>query len=114
MNTNHPIPLAGAVFHADLNGALVWPDERTLVVADLHLEKGSSFARRGVMLPPYDTRATLDRLQRAGGVGGACRVSPRPWSEAGSQATTTRHRRPRSAAEWSAAICAWVRWSFAT
>ena len=33
-----------------------------LVVADLHLEKGSSFARRGLLLPPYDTGATLPRL----------------------------------------------------
>ena len=33
-----------------------------LLVADLHLEKGSSFAERGVLLPPYDTAATLARL----------------------------------------------------
>ena len=45
-----------------VEGALWWPEERTLVVADLHLEKGSSFARRGQMLPPYDTTATLHRL----------------------------------------------------
>jgi len=45
-----------------VEGALWWPEERTLVVADLHLEKGSSFARRGQMLPPYDTMATLQRL----------------------------------------------------
>lgn len=45
-----------------VEGALWWPEERTLVVADLHLEKGSSFARRGQMLPPYDTIATLKRL----------------------------------------------------
>lgn len=48
-----------------VEGALWWPDERTLVVSDLHLEKGSSFARRGQMLPPYDTRATLARLATA-------------------------------------------------
>jgi uncharacterized protein len=66
MNTNHPIPLAGAVFHADLNGALLWPDESTLVVADLHLEKGSSYASRGrpQFLPPYDTSATIGRLEQ--------------------------------------------------
>lgn len=40
-------------------GGLWWEDERTLVVSDLHLEKGSSFAARGQMLPPYDTSATL-------------------------------------------------------
>jgi DNA ligase-associated metallophosphoesterase len=47
---------------ADRSGALYLPGERTLVVADLHLEKGSAFAARGVMLPPYDTRETLGRL----------------------------------------------------
>lgn len=41
---------------------LFWPERRAIVVADLHLEKGSSYARRGVMLPPYDTAVTLDRL----------------------------------------------------
>ncbi len=49
----------------DLSGALWLPDEATLVVADLHLEKGSSYAARGVRLPPYDTRATLARLAEA-------------------------------------------------
>jgi DNA ligase-associated metallophosphoesterase len=43
-------------------GALWLAAERTLVVADLHLEKGSSYAARGQMLPPYDTRETLRRL----------------------------------------------------
>ena len=49
-------------FTADLSGALYWDEERTLVVSDLHLEKGSSFAARGILLPPYDTAATLARL----------------------------------------------------
>jgi DNA ligase-associated metallophosphoesterase len=48
--------------HADLSGALFWDEQRLLVVSDLHLEKGSSFAARGVLLPPYDTVATLGRL----------------------------------------------------
>jgi uncharacterized protein len=43
-------------------GALWWPAMRTLVFADLHFEKGSSYARRGQMLPPYDTRSTLKRM----------------------------------------------------
>ncbi|WP_262330088.1 ligase-associated DNA damage response endonuclease PdeM [Bosea sp. BH3] len=46
----------------DLSGALWLPEERTLVVADLHLEKGSAYAARGVMLPPYDSTATLAAL----------------------------------------------------
>lgn len=56
------IRLSGRVFRADRSGALYWPAEDALIVADLHLEKGSSFAARGQFLPPYDTRATLDRL----------------------------------------------------
>jgi uncharacterized protein len=54
--------LAGVTFLADLSGALLWEDERLLVVSDLHLEKGSSFAKRGTLLPPFDTAATLARL----------------------------------------------------
>jgi DNA ligase-associated metallophosphoesterase len=49
----------------DLSSALWLPDERTLVVADLHLEKGSAYAARGVMLPPYDSTATLAVLTAA-------------------------------------------------
>lgn len=49
----------------DLSGALWLPEERTLVVADLHLEKGSAYAARGVMLPPYDSTATLATLAAA-------------------------------------------------
>src|SRR5262247_4664541 len=54
--------VAGVSLVADLSGALVWEEQRLLVVSDLHLEKGSSFAKRGVLLPPYDTVATLSRL----------------------------------------------------
>jgi DNA ligase-associated metallophosphoesterase len=56
------IRIAGVTVVADCGGALYWPEEGLLAVADLHLEKGSSFARRGVLLPPYDTAATLARL----------------------------------------------------
>jgi DNA ligase-associated metallophosphoesterase len=47
---------------ADPIGGLIWPEQGLLAVADLHLEKGSSFAQRRVLLPPYDTAATLHRL----------------------------------------------------
>jgi DNA ligase-associated metallophosphoesterase len=57
------IDLAGEQMTAGLDGALLWPAAKTLIVADLHLEKASSFARRGFLLPPYDSRATLKRLQ---------------------------------------------------
>src|SRR5436190_21428217 len=54
--------VGGVELVADLAGALFWPAHGLLAVADLHLEKGSSFAARGVLLPPYDTAATLARL----------------------------------------------------
>lgn len=57
--TTAEIALGGVACALDLSGALYMPEEGTLVVADLHLEKGSSLARRGSMLPPYDTRTTL-------------------------------------------------------
>jgi DNA ligase-associated metallophosphoesterase len=56
------LEVAGVTFTADAAGALYWDDERLLIVSDLHLEKGSSFATRGILLPPYDTAATLARL----------------------------------------------------
>jgi DNA ligase-associated metallophosphoesterase len=56
------VAIADVMFLADLSGALFWQAQRLLVVSDLHLEKGSSFAARGVLLPPYDTVATLSRL----------------------------------------------------
>lgn len=59
------VVLAGAELRLDPSGALLWPDEGLMVVADLHLEKGSAFARRGQMLPPYDTLDTLRRLAAA-------------------------------------------------
>ncbi|CAM5324961.1 Metallophosphoesterase, DNA ligase-associated OS=Afipia felis OX=1035 GN=NCTC12722_02842 PE=4 SV=1 [Afipia felis] len=66
MSTTHHEPrtlsVAGITFVADLAGALFWAEERLLVVSDLHLEKGSSFAARRVLLPPYDTAATLAKL----------------------------------------------------
>jgi uncharacterized protein len=54
----------GVVLEAYPEGALWWADLRLLVVSDLHLEKGSSFARRGQLVPPYDTVETLSRLAR--------------------------------------------------
>jgi uncharacterized protein len=56
------LDVAGVTLVADLSGALFWQEQSLLVVSDLHLEKGSSFAARGVLLPPYDTAATLGRL----------------------------------------------------
>ena len=62
--TEDIITVAGVTLVADPAGAIYWPDEKLLIVADLHLEKGSAFAARGVLLPPYDTATTLARLAR--------------------------------------------------
>jgi DNA ligase-associated metallophosphoesterase len=60
--TAAPVHLAGERLMLDPMGALFWPETGLLVVSDLHLEKGSSHARKGSLLPPWDTHATLDRL----------------------------------------------------
>jgi DNA ligase-associated metallophosphoesterase len=56
------LTLGAAHFIADPAGALYWPQEQILIVADLHFEKGSAYATRRVFLPPYDTGATLASL----------------------------------------------------
>ncbi len=57
------IGINGAHVAFDPSGAMWWPDERLLVVADLHFEKGSAQAQKGQLIPPYDTRETLTRLE---------------------------------------------------
>lgn len=52
----------GVELVTDCEGVAYWPEQQALLVADLHLEKGSSFARRGQLIPPYDTMTTLKRL----------------------------------------------------
>ena len=59
-----PLSFAGHEFFASPEGALHWPAQRALLVADLHLEKASWFAAGGQMLPPYDSLATLQLLSR--------------------------------------------------
>ena len=61
---DNALTVGGAALVADCAGAIFWPEESLLAVADLHLEKGSAFAARGVLLPPYDTATTLARLAR--------------------------------------------------
>ena len=56
------------------SNAVYWPRERALLVADLHLEKGSWYAKHGQMLPPYDSRETLERVADAVKATGARRV----------------------------------------
>ena len=59
-----PASFAHHDFLATREGALFWPSENALLVADLHLEKASWFARFGQLLPPYDSHATLSALAR--------------------------------------------------
>ncbi len=62
MSGDIQIEVNGERLVLDASGAVWWPEEATLVFADIHFEKGSAYARRGAFLPPYDTRATLTRL----------------------------------------------------
>ena len=59
----------GQTFEIAGDAALFWPDQRALLVADLHLEKASAYAVRGQMLPPYDSMSTLEELA---GLADAC------------------------------------------
>lgn len=66
---------AGARLAALPSGALFWPDERLLAVSDLHFGKAARLARRGgALLPPYETLATLERLDADIEATGAARV----------------------------------------
>ena len=69
-----PLSFADEEFLLLTGQSLYWPRERALLVADLHLEKASFFARHGQMLPPYDSRETLERLAAAIRETGARRV----------------------------------------
>lgn len=57
-----PIHLGGERLMLCPTGVAVWPTTRTLIVSDLHFEKGSAMAVRGAHVPPYDTRETMIRL----------------------------------------------------
>jgi DNA ligase-associated metallophosphoesterase len=69
-----PLSFGGQAFRALPQGALFWPARRALLVADLHLEKASWFARAGQMLPPYDSLATLAELEALVAATGAAEV----------------------------------------
>ncbi len=62
---------AGHEFRIVGERALFWPAQSALLVADLHLEKASWFAARGQLLPPYDSLATLKRVDALIGETGA-------------------------------------------
>lgn len=57
-----PLHLGGERLMLCPTGVAIWPAKRTLIVSDLHFEKGSAMAVRGAHVPPYDTRETMVRL----------------------------------------------------
>ncbi len=69
-----PLSFAGETFFATASGALFWRRRKALLVADLHLEKASWFARLGQFLPPYDSHATLTALAADVDTTGAARL----------------------------------------
>ena len=69
-----PFSFADETFEATASGALFWPQRQALLVADLHLEKASWFARLGQFLPPYDSHATLTDLSAEVERSGATRL----------------------------------------
>jgi DNA ligase-associated metallophosphoesterase len=69
-----PLSFAGETFSATASGALYWRAQDALLVADLHLEKASWFARLGQLLPPYDSHATLTALTEEVNRTGATRL----------------------------------------
>lgn len=71
----HDFTFCGLDLRALPSGALFWPDERLLCVSDLHLGKSDRLARRGgTLLPPYETRETLTRLDADLAATGALQV----------------------------------------
>ena len=106
-----PFLFGGHELMALPQGALYWPSRRALLVADLHLEKASWFARLGQMLPPYDSVATLSDLT-------ALSVSTRAeeiWCLGDS--FHDRHgceRLPERAREMLTALTASTRWTWIT
>lgn len=100
--------LAGQRVQALTCGALWWEEPGVLVVSDLHFEKGSCYAARGQMLPPYDTRDTLARVSRL-----MTALSPRTVISLG-DSFHDRRARPRMAADDVASLrrmtgsCDWV------
>ncbi len=106
-----PFSFAGHSLMALPQGALFWPARRALLVADLHLEKASWFARLGQMLPPYDSLATLADLAAL-----AAATGPREiWCLGDS--FHDRHgcdRLPARARDMLAALTASTRWTWIT
>ena len=59
----YKVILGGMELRPDLSGALHVPELSTLIISDLHLEQGTSLARRGIRVPPFDTAITITLLE---------------------------------------------------
>lgn len=106
-----PFSFAGQSFIALPQGALFWPARAALLVADLHLEKASWFARFGQMLPPYDSLATLADLTLVAAATGAREV----WCLGDSfHDRNGCERLPSDARAMLLALTASVRWTWIT
>lgn len=106
-----PFSFAGHDLMALPQGALFWPARRALLVADLHLEKASWFARLGQMLPPYDSISTLTDLTALATAAGAEEI----WCLGDS--FHDRHgcdRLPERARELLTALTSTLRWVWIT
>ncbi|HEX8258146.1 MAG TPA: ligase-associated DNA damage response endonuclease PdeM [Allosphingosinicella sp.] len=106
-----PFSFAGHDLTALPQGALFWPARRALLVADLHLEKASWFARSGQMLPPYDSMATLGDLAALAVTTGAAEI----WCLGDSfHDSHGCERLPERAREMLTALTAATRWTWIT
>ena len=106
-----PFSFAGHDLIALPQGALYWPARRALLVADLHLEKASWFARFGQLLPPYDSQATLADLTLVVAATGATEV----WCLGDSfHDTHGCERLPAAARDMLLALTGSVRWTWIT
>ncbi|WP_182418430.1 ligase-associated DNA damage response endonuclease PdeM [Bartonella sp. HY038] len=64
MRTAFKIGFCGQDLILDASGAIYWPSEKLLIIADLHFEKGNAFARQGHLIPPLDTKITIEKLTK--------------------------------------------------
>ena len=64
LESSHCTEFGGRVFEMHPSGALYWPSQFSLLVADLHFEKGSSYHKTGQFLPPYDTKEILNEQRK--------------------------------------------------
>ncbi len=106
-----PFSFGGHEWRALPGGALFWPSRMALLVADLHFEKASWFARGGQMLPPYDTLSTLADLQALAVATGAREI----WCLGDSfHDAAGCERLPAEAREGLRALTAATRWTWIT